>query len=177
QDQPLLELGLGQSCPAAQREKPLLGLAFGRCGPDVVLLEHGGHLARRVPGRIAGELVLDRFEIEYFADLRLVEGVLEAAAFDDVGEVHEGAGDRGAGDVVDGRGVGVSQRRRAMESMPGRARRVRPGTVTSTWARLQSRSPCRAAALRWLRTAPGPAASTAAIQWPSRLSSVAGVSE
>ena len=42
--------------------------------------------------------------------------------------------------------------------------------VSSTACRSDDRSACSAAASRWLSAAPGPAASTAASQWPSRVS-------
>jgi hypothetical protein len=51
-------------------------------------------------------------------------------------------------------------------SMPGR--RHWRGAVTSIFARRLSQMPHSAAADRWLSTAPGPAARTAASQWPSR---------
>jgi hypothetical protein len=115
QREPLLDLGLRQAERAAEREKPLLELAFGRRRPDVMLLEHPHHLPGRGPRRIAGELVLDRAEIEHFEDLSLVEGTLEAATVDDIGEVQERAGDGRAGDVVRDGAVVSNERPRAME--------------------------------------------------------------
>lgn len=64
-----------------------------------------------------------------------------------------------------------SRQRGRCRTMPGRAPRpVRAGLVTSTFARLVGRRSHRAAALRWLRTASGPHARTAASQRPSRRS-------
>ena len=94
-----------------------------------MLLEHGRRLAGRGSRRIAGELVLDRVEIEHLEDLSLIEGTLEAATVDDVGEVQEGTGDGGARDVVHDGAVVASERLRAMDvdARMGPARAPRNG--------------------------------------------------
>jgi hypothetical protein len=98
-------------------------------------------------------------------DLSLGDRAFQLLRREDLGEVEQGPGDGGDADAALGGGL-VGGRVMRWESMRGRTSRL--GAITSTFALDVSRMPHSAAAERWLRTASGPAASTAAIHAASR---------
>jgi hypothetical protein len=102
---PRIDLRLGQVGGADQREEALLDVRPGRGLTDVVGVEHRLEAPGAGAARMAGELVLDRRQVEDLQDLGLIAGALEGAAPDRGGEVDEGAGDGRAGDAAHDRDV------------------------------------------------------------------------
>ena len=95
-------------------------------------------------------------------DLGLVQGSVEGLAVDDGGEIEERSGGGGDGDaLVDSAFIAVGERRSEYGALCGGG--VWLGVVTSMRVLDVTRRLQSAAADWWLSTAPGPAASTAAI--------------
>jgi hypothetical protein len=93
---PLLDLRVGYADTAGEREHSLLELVPRRRAPRQVFGEH--RLQNR--GRPARGVVLDLIpeprEVEDLEDRRLVEGALDAAAVQQLGEIEQRSGDGGA---------------------------------------------------------------------------------
>ena len=125
--QPDVQLGRRQLRLTAQFEHQLLAVAAGERRADRPFGED--RLQRRRASSPVGprEHFLERAQIEQSQHLRLLAGALRCACVDDVGEVEERAGDRCAGNVLDGYGVGRCKGRATVDVDSGttasRARR------------------------------------------------------
>ena len=111
----LVGLRIGDAKGPRDRKQKLLVLAPGGRPADVVLGQHQFDRLGAGAGRIAGELVVDGFQVEQLEDVRLVEGALQLAQRADLGQVQEGAGDGSDRDVVDDGYVGWAEGGRAVD--------------------------------------------------------------
>jgi hypothetical protein len=98
---PELDLRVGEAEGTGEGQEGFLEVVLGRGAPDVVVLEDVADPLGAGASWVAGELVIDLVQVKALNDLGLVEGALELALVDEFGQVEQGAGDRGHGDVVD----------------------------------------------------------------------------
>jgi hypothetical protein len=104
-----------QAGSAAGGEECFLELAPRRRRADVVLVEDCAQALGGGTRFVSLDLVEQRVEIEQLQDLGLVERSLQRAAFDDLSQVEQRAGDGGAGDAVSDGDVRGGERRRAVD--------------------------------------------------------------
>jgi len=111
-----------QAVFAAQLEEGFLQLAFGE-GGLVGLLQRSPQPARSEAAVGSVKHVVDGPDVEEPEDLGLLDGPLHAPIVQHLGEVQQGAGDGGAGDVVDSGGVFEAKGERPVggDSGPGPA--------------------------------------------------------
>jgi hypothetical protein len=158
----------GDAMRVEEPEKAALPVALRDRLADPPLLPEGSvHRLRPVASRVARDLDIEADRACEPLDLGLVERVLELLLRYDGGEVDERARGVRDRDAAPRRHlIGAEDRPMRLDSGPA----TLAGAVTSTAARELSRMLQSAAAERWLSTAPGPTASTAAIQTFRRVS-------
>ena len=147
----MLRRGSRKRFSASLRRKGGSGCVGGEDASEAVASARPGH---------AGHCLGDRREVEDAQHLGLVDGVGEPALIEQVGKVDERPGGCGDGNGVAGVAVGWWRRRVRWTVMPARGPR---DLVAVTSMSVAERSmPWRTPAERWLSTAPGPQAITAA---------------
>jgi len=126
-----LNLGRRQPGSAEQRDQEVLEHAVGWRAADVVLGEQRLDLRDRRTGGIALELIVDCCEVEDLHLLGLVEGTLELAAGEHLGQVEPRPRHARARDRIDDAEILWREGCRAVDVDPRCRLRERPGIVTS----------------------------------------------
>jgi hypothetical protein len=100
QDDPVVDFWLGEAGGAGEFEEAIFEFVPGWGAARVVLIENGAQASGATSRRVSLDLILERAQVEHLEDLRLVQGALDAAPVDHLGDVELCAWHRRAGDVL-----------------------------------------------------------------------------
>lgn len=165
-----VDRGLREATLSGEQEELLLEWVPCAGGAGLVALEAGRKARRAGAALVALESIREGSGTDEGEELGLVEGSLQGAAGDRLGEVDQGSLHGGHRDGAVPGGVGFGQLPRPMKPQPisRLPAAARDGQIRQINYRGSTGRICQsAAAERWLRTAPSPPATTAAAQRPS----------